>query len=270
MPVIAINHPLVRHKVGLLREDEISTKKFRELTNEIARLLAYEATADFPLEKTTIQCWSGPVEIEQIAGRKVTVVPILRAGLGMLDGVLDMIPNAKVSVVGVSRNHETLMPEQYFERFVGHLDERTALIIDPMLATAGSMIATVDLLKRRGCKDIRALVLVAAPEGIAALDKAHPEVRCWTAAIDSHLNEVGYIIPGLGDAGDKIFGTVPAHCFLPHFGPELCEGSEDMKQCLRTVSCLTSGPSSARAVRRWKGTFALSIALLRARALRGQ
>ena len=207
MTVIAINHPLVRHKVGLLREDEISTKKFRELTNEIARLLAYEATADFPLEKTTVQCWSGPVEVEQIAGRKVTVVPILRAGLGMLDGVLDMIPNAKVSVVGVSRNHETLQPEQYFERFVGHLEERTALIIDPMLATAGSMIATVDLLKRRGCKDIRALVLVAAPEGIAALDKAHPDVRCWTAAIDSHLNEVGYIIPGLGDAGDKIFGT---------------------------------------------------------------
>ena len=123
------------------------------------------------------------------------------------DGVLDMIPNAKVSVVGLSRNHETLQPEHYFERFVGHLDERTALIVDPMLATAGSMIATVDLLKRRGCRDIRALVLVAAPEGIRALEAAHPDVRCWTAAIDSHLNEIGYIIPGLGDAGDKIFGT---------------------------------------------------------------
>ena len=169
MPVTAIDHPLVRHKIGLLREHEISTKKFRELTNELARLLAYEATADFPLEKTTIDCWSGPVEIEQIAGRKVTVVPILRAGLGMLDGVLDMIPNAKVSVVGVSRNHETLQPEQYFERFVGHLEQRTALIIDPMLATAGSMIATVDLLKRRGCKDIRALVLVAAPKRARAV-----------------------------------------------------------------------------------------------------
>jgi uracil phosphoribosyltransferase len=207
MPVIEIRHPLVRHKVGLLREHDISTKKFRELTGELARLLAYEATADFPLAKTTIECWSGPVEIEQIAGRKVTVVPILRAGLGMLDGVLDMIPNAKVSVVGVSRNHETLQPEQYFERFVGHLEERTALILDPMLATAGSMIATVDLLKSRGCRDVRALVLVAAPEGIAALERAHPDVRCWTAAVDRHLNEVGYIIPGLGDAGDKIFGT---------------------------------------------------------------
>ena len=207
MPVIDVRHPLVKHKVGLLREDAISTKKFRELTNELARLLAYEATADFPLEKTTIAGWSGPTEIEQIRGRKVTVVPILRAGLGMLDGVLDMVPSAKVSVVGLSRNHETLQPEHYFEKFVGHLDERTAIIIDPMLATAGSMIATVTLLEQRGCKDLRALVLVAAPEGIAALDAAHPGVRCWTAAIDSHLNELGYIIPGLGDAGDKIFGT---------------------------------------------------------------
>ena len=207
MPVIDVQHPLVKHKVGLLREDDISTKKFRELTNELARLLTYEATADFPLEKTTIACWSGPTEVDQISGRKVTVVPILRAGLGMLDGVLDLIPSAKVSVVGLSRNHETLQPENYFEKFVGQLDERTALIIDPMLATAGSMIATVSLLKARGCKDIRALVLVAAPEGVKALNEAHPDVRCWTAAIDSHLNEVGYIIPGLGDAGDKIFGT---------------------------------------------------------------
>ncbi len=207
MPVIEIHHPLVKHKIGLMRQVDISTKHFRELTHELGRLLAYEATADFPLEKTQIECWSGPVEIDQVRGKKVTVVPILRAGLGMLDGVLDMIPNAKVSVVGLSRNHETLQPEHYFERFVGHLDERTAIIVDPMLATAGSMIATVDLLKRRGCTDIRALVLVAAPQGIAALAQAHPEVRCWTAAIDSHLDGSGYIIPGLGDAGDKIFGT---------------------------------------------------------------
>jgi uracil phosphoribosyltransferase len=207
MPVIEVRHPLVRHKVGLLRENDISTKQFRELTNELGRLLAYEATADFPLEPATIACWSGPTAVERLAGKKVTVVPILRAGLGMLDGVLDLVPNAKVSVVGLSRNHQTLQPEHYFERFVGHLDARTALILDPMLATAGSMIATVDLLKSRGCTDVRALVLVAAPEGIRALDAKHPDVRCWTAAIDSHLNEVGYIIPGLGDAGDKIFGT---------------------------------------------------------------
>ncbi len=207
MPVIEVKHPLVQHKVGLLRQHPITTKLFRELTGELARLLAYEATADFPLEDTTIDCWSGPLVVQRVAGKKLTVVPILRAGLGMLDGVLDMIPNAKVSLVGIARNHETLQPEQYFERFVGQLDARTALVVDPMLATAGSMIATVNLLKRHGCTDVRALVLVAAPEGIRALEAAHPDVRCWTAAIDSHLNEVGYIIPGLGDAGDKIFGT---------------------------------------------------------------
>ena len=207
MPVIDVRHPLVKHKVGLLREADISTKKFREITGELAALLTYEATANFPLEKHGIDCWSGPVEVDQIAGKKVTVVPILRAGLGMLDGVLMMVPNAKVSVVGLSRDHDTLQPRHYYENFVGRLEERTALIVDPMLATAGSMIATVDLLKARGCKDVRALVLVAAPEGIRALEAAHPDVRCWTAAVDSHLNEVGYIIPGLGDAGDKIFGT---------------------------------------------------------------
>ena len=207
MPVIQVSHPLVRHKVGLLREHEISTKKFRELTNELGRLLAYEATADFPLETTTIECWSGPTAIEQIAGKKVTVVPILRAGLGMLDGVLDMMPSAKVSVVGIARDEETLQPVPYFEKFVGQLDERMALIIDPMLATGGSMVATVDMLKRKGCTHVRALVLVAAPEGIALMDDKHPDVDIYTASIDSHLNEHGYIIPGLGDAGDKIFGT---------------------------------------------------------------
>ena len=207
MPVTEIRHPLVRHKIGLLRDEAISTKKFRELTSELARLLAYEATADFPLEQTRIRCWSGETTIEQIVGRKVTIVPILRAGLGMVDGVLDLVPNAKISVVGLARDHETLQPVRYFERFVGHLAERTAIIVDPMLATAGSMIATADLLRARGCRDIRALVLVAAPEGIGALNAAHPDLRCWTAAIDSHLNEVGYIIPGLGDAGDKLFGT---------------------------------------------------------------
>jgi uracil phosphoribosyltransferase len=207
MPVIEVRHPLVKHKVGLLREVSISTKKFRELSVELATLLAYEATADFPLEKQPLQCWSGPIEIDQIAGRKVTVVPILRAGLGMLDGVLALVPNAKISVVGLSRNHETLQAEHYFQKFVGHIEQRTALIVDPMLATAGSMIATVDMLKAEGCQDVRALCFVAAPEGIAALEAAHPEVRCWTAAIDSHLDEHGYIIPGLGDAGDKLFGT---------------------------------------------------------------
>lgn len=207
MAVIEVRHPLVKHKIGLLRDDDISTKAFRELTVELARLLTYEACADFPLEKKMLRGWAGPLEVEQIAGKKVTVVPILRAGLGMLGGVLDLIPSAKVSVVGIARNHATLMPEPYFERFVGKLDERMAVIVDPMLATGGSLIATIDMLKRAGAKQVRAICLVAAPEGIAALEKAHPDVDCYVAAVDSHLDEHGYILPGLGDAGDKIFGT---------------------------------------------------------------
>ena len=207
MPVIELRHPLVRHKVGLLRNAELSTKSFREITSELGRLLAYEATADFPLEPATVLGWAGPVTVERISGKKVTLVPILRAGIGMLDGVLDAIPNAKVSVVGIARNHETLLPEPYVDRLAGGLDARTAIILDPMLATGGSMKSAVALLKARGCTDIRALVLVAAPEGVAALNAAHPDVRCWAAAVDSHLNENGYIIPGLGDAGDRIFGT---------------------------------------------------------------
>ena len=207
MPVVELHHPLVRHKIGLLRNAELSTKSFREITSELGRLLAYEATADFPLEPVTVTGWAGPVVVERISGKKVTLVPILRAGLGMLDGVLDAIPNAKVSVVGIARNHATLLPEPYVDRLASDLQHRTAIVLDPMLATGGSMISAVTLLKVRGCLDIRALVLVAAPEGIAALGAAHPDVRCWAAAVDSHLNENGYIIPGLGDAGDRIFGT---------------------------------------------------------------
>ena len=207
MAVVEVTHPLVRHKVGLLREASLSTKSFREITAELGRLLTYEATADFPLKKSVVAGWAGPVAVERISGKKVTVVPILRAGLGMLEGVLDTIPNARVSVVGIARNHETLQPEPYIDRLAGNLEARTAIVLDPMLATGGSMISAISLLKSRGAHDIRALVLVAAPEGIAALMAAHPDVRCWTAAIDSHLNERGYIIPGLGDAGDRIFGT---------------------------------------------------------------
>ena len=207
MTMIEVRHPLVRHKVGLLRAASLSTKSFREITAEIGRLLAYEATADFPLEPAMVEGWAGPVQVERISGKKVTLVPILRAGLGMLDGVLDAIPNAKVSVVGIARNHVTLLPEPYVDRLAGALESRTAIVLDPMLATGGSMISAVSLLKSRGATDIRALVLVAAPEGIAALAAAHPDVRAWTAAIDSHLNKDGYILPGLGDAGDRIFGT---------------------------------------------------------------
>ena len=207
MAVFEVNHPLVKHKIGLLREEGISTKKFRELTAELARLLTYEACRDFEMARCVIQGWAGPVEIEQIKGKKISVVPILRAGLGMLDGVLDLIPSAKVSVVGVERNHETLEPEPYFERFVGQLDERIALIIDPMLATGGSSVAAIDMLKRGGAKQIKLMCLVAAPEGINVVNAAHPDVEIYAAAVDERLNDHGYIVPGLGDAGDRIFGT---------------------------------------------------------------
>ena len=207
MPVHEIRHPLIRHKLGLMRRADISTKNFRELAQELGALLTYEATQDLPLEDYSIDGWCGEVAVEKIAGKKITVVPILRAGIGMLDGVLSLIPSAKVSVVGLARNEQTLEAERYLEKLVPEIERRLALIIDPMLATGGSLIATIDLLKQAGCREIRALVLVAAPEGIAALGVAHPEVHIYTAAIDERLNEHGYIIPGLGDAGDKIFGT---------------------------------------------------------------
>lgn len=202
-----IHHPLVKHKLSLMRQADCSTGKFRILTKELARLMAYEATRDFDIEETEIDGWCGKITGQQIKGKTVTVVPILRAGLGMLDGVLDLIPTAKISVVGLQRDEETLQPVSYFEKLVDKMDERPALILDPMLATGGSMVATIDLLKSKGCQNIKALVLVAAPEGVKAVNEAHPDVMIFTAALDSHLNEQGYIIPGLGDAGDKIFGT---------------------------------------------------------------
>lgn len=207
MNVQIIDHPLVKHKLSLMREADCSTYRFRTMTKELARLMAYEASRDFDVETVKINGWCGEIDAFQIKGKTVTVVPILRAGLGMLDGVLDLIPTAKISVVGLQRDEETLQPVPYFEKFVSEMDKRPALIIDPMLATGGSMNATIDLLKKKGCKDIRALVLVAAPEGVKAVTEAHPDVKIYTAALDDHLNENGYIIPGLGDAGDKIFGT---------------------------------------------------------------
>ncbi len=202
-----IDHPLVRHKLSLMREKDTSTYKFRTLTNELGRLMAYEASRDFEIETFTMQGWCGEITGEQIKGKTVTVVPILRAGLGMLDGVLDLLPTAKISVVGLQRDEETLEPVPFFEKFVNDIDRRPALILDPMLATGGSMVATIDMLKKHGCTNIKALVLVAAPEGVRLVNEAHPDVKIYTAALDSHLNEDGYIIPGLGDAGDKIFGT---------------------------------------------------------------
>ena len=207
MSVHEIRHPLVKHKLGLLRQKSLSTRSFRQLTAEVGSLLTYEATSDLVLEDYQVDTWMGKAPAQRISGKKITVVPILRAGLGMLDGVLELIPSAKVSVVGVYRDEATLQPVAYFEKLAHDIDERMALVIDPMLATGGSMLACIDMLKKAGCTQIRALVLVAAPEGIRKVQEAHPDVSLYTASVDQGLNEEGYIMPGLGDAGDKIFGT---------------------------------------------------------------
>ena len=207
MKVVESAHPLVKHKLGLMRRADNSTKTFRELAGEVATLLAVEATAGLALEDATEPGWAGPVRVQRIQGRKLTLVPILRAGLGLLPGVLHLIPAAKVSVVGMRRNERTLQPEAYYDNFVGSLADRTALVLDPMLATGGTLNATVGLLKASGCTRIKGLFLVAAPEGLRTLEAAHPDVEVFTAAIDERLDERGYILPGLGDAGDRIFGT---------------------------------------------------------------
>ena len=207
MAVYVKDHPLIKHKLGLMRQKDITTKDFRDLSSEVARLLTYEATQDMETEAKTIEGWAGPVEVQRIKGKKITIVPILRAGLGMMDGVIDLIPSAKVSVVGFYRDEETLQPVEYYVKTASAMDERIALILDPMLATGGTLLATIDLLKKAGCTKIKGLFLVAAPEGIKKIEAAHPDVDIYVASIDERLNEAGYILPGLGDAGDKIFGT---------------------------------------------------------------
>lgn len=207
MAVHEITHPLVRHKLGLLRERNISTKDFRELASEVGMLLAYEATRNLPVEQVTIESWAGPVRVDRIKGKKMTIVPILRAGLGMMDGVLNAMPTARVSVVGLYRDEQTLLPVTYFKKLVQDIHQRQALILDPMLATGGTLVAVIDMLKAAGCRDIIGIFLVAAPEGIRRLQEAHPEVDIYVASVDDRLNGDGYILPGLGDAGDRIFGT---------------------------------------------------------------
>lgn len=208
MAIQEIRHPLIRHKLGLLRRADISTKNFRELAQEVTMLLTYEATKDLPVVDCEIEGWAGNVTTQRIAGKKITIVPILRAGIGMLDGVLNLIPSAKVSVLGLERNEATLEVRTYYKKLVPDVANRIAMIIDPMLATGNSLVAAIDVLKASGCKDIRVMVLVAAPEGIAKVETAHPDIQLYTASIDNGLNEHGYIVPGLGDAGDKIFGSV--------------------------------------------------------------
>ena len=207
MKIVEVKHPLVKHKLGLMREHDISTKRFRELASEVGSLLTYEATADLETEKVTIEGWNGPVEIEQIKGKKITVVPILRAGLGMMEGVLEHVPSARISVVGIYRNEETLEPVPYFQKLVSNIDERMALVVDPMLATGGSATAAITMLKEKGAKKIHFMCIIASPEGIEKMHEIHPDVDVFVGALDDHLNEHGYIVPGLGDAGDRIFGT---------------------------------------------------------------
>jgi uracil phosphoribosyltransferase len=208
MPVFESTHPLVKHKVSLLRDNDISVKAFRELAKEISMLLTVEATQHFNLKNTSMTCWSGDISVPTLADKQPTLVPILRAGLGMLEGALLVLPCAKISVVGLQRNEETLQPESYYENIISDIESRTAIVIDPMLATGGTALATIDLLKASGCKHIIALFLVAAPEGIKVIKDAHPDVTLTIGMIDEKLNEQGYILPGLGDAGDKIFGTL--------------------------------------------------------------
>ncbi len=207
MPLRVVDHPLIRHKLGLLRRADTSTSKFRDLTREITSLLTYEAFRNLEMETITVQGWAGPVTVEKISGKKVAVVPILRAGIGMLQGVLDLIPAARVNVVGLYRNEETLEPIRYYQKLSADVGERLAVILDPMLATGNSMAATIDLLKQAGCTDIRAICLVAAPEGVRNLEQHHPDVEVFAASLDERLNDQGYILPGLGDAGDRLFGT---------------------------------------------------------------
>ena len=201
------DHPLVAHKLTTLRDARTDSPTFRRLADELVTLLAYEATREIRVERVAVTTPVGPAMGIKLADPRPIVVPILRAGLGMLPGVLALIPAARVSVVGLQRDEATLQPVPYFERLTGRLDQRDALILDPMLATGGTLIATIGMLKRAGARRIKGIFLVAAPEGLAALEAAHPDVEVYTAAIDQRLDARGYILPGLGDAGDRIFGT---------------------------------------------------------------
>ena len=205
--VTVVDHPLVQHKLTLMRDRDRSTKGFRELLNEIGMLLAYEVTRDLPLEAVSIETPLQPMEGRQIAGKKLVLAPILRAGVGFLDGMLSLMPSARVAHVGLYRDPETLQAVEYYFKSPSDLADRTVLVLDPMLATANSAVAAVDRLKSRGARDLRFVCLLAAPEGIARFQAAHPDVPIWTAAVDSHLNDHGYIVPGLGDAGDRMYGT---------------------------------------------------------------
>lgn len=205
--VTVVDHPLVQHKLTLMRDKERSTKSFRQLLNEIGMLLCYEVTRDLPLTMTEIETPLERMQAPIISGKKLVFAPILRAGVGFLDGMLEMVPAARVAHIGLYRDPESLQAVEYYFKAPSDIADRTVVVMDPMLATGNSAIAAVDRLKERHVKDLRFVCLLAAPEGIAKMRDAHPDVRIWTAAIDSHLNDHGYIVPGLGDAGDRMFGT---------------------------------------------------------------
>ncbi|WP_424969359.1 uracil phosphoribosyltransferase [Dinoroseobacter sp. S76] len=202
-----VDHPLVQHKLTLMRDKATSTSEFRRLLQEIALLLAYEVTRDLPMKSEQIETPIQPMDAPKLEGKKLALISILRAGNGLLDGVLQLIPSARVGFVGLYRDEETLEPVQYYFKVPDALSERRVIAVDPMLATGNSSAAAIDLLKEAGATDIRFLCLLAAPEGVARMKEAHPDVPVVTAAVDSHLNEKGYIVPGLGDAGDRLFGT---------------------------------------------------------------
>ena len=206
--VVLADHPLAQHKLTIMRNEQTGSKQFRELVKELALFEGYEATRDFPLEDVAVKTPICEAVGKQIAGRKVAIVPILRAGLGMVDGLLELIPAARVGHVGMYRDEVTHEPHEYYAKLPSDADQRTCLIVDPMLATGGSATAAIDYLRRQGVKDIRLLVLVAAPEGIKTVLDHDPDVRLFTCAIDEKLNDAAYIVPGLGDAGDRIFGTL--------------------------------------------------------------
>lgn len=205
--VMIFDHPLIQHKLSILRDEKTSVKEFRELVSEIAQLMCYEATRDLPLEEIDVQTPVAVAKCRRIAGKKLAVVPILRAGLGMVDGMVAMMPNVKVGHVGLFRDPETLEPVKYYYKMPPDITERDVIIVDPMLATGGSAIAAAQFLKDDGVKNIKLMCMIAAPEGVEAMQAAHPDVEIYAAALDDHLNEHGYIVPGLGDAGDRIFGT---------------------------------------------------------------
>ena len=202
-----INHPLIQHKLSILRRTDTSTKAFRELVDEIAMLMGYEVLRDLPLEDVEIETPITKTVQKQLAGKKLAIVPILRAGIGMVDGLLSLVPAAKVGHIGMYRDEETLKPVEYLVKLPEDISQRQIFVVDPMLATGGSAILAIDSLKKRGAHNIKFVCLVSAPEGVAALQEAHPDVEIFTAALDDHLNENGYIVPGLGDAGDRLFGT---------------------------------------------------------------